>query len=98
MLLQKGDVFEEDLFLEVFRARRDERALTAQDRRDEIRERFASARTGFSEEHATLFEDVRDGLRHRRLTAARLVAGQRACEGAIRREHAGDTIAEQIAR
>ena len=74
-LAQRRNVLEEDLFLEVLGAGRDEDALAAQDRRNEIRERLAGAGAGLREEDPAFLEYRRDGRRHLDLTGASLEVG-----------------------
>ena len=71
-LAQHRQVLEEDLFLEILGAGRDEHALAAEDRRHEVGERLAGAGARFGEQHAARREDRGDGFRHLHLARARL--------------------------
>src|SRR5262249_36503728 len=87
---QRGNVLEENLLLQILRARRDEHALAVQNGRNEIRERLAGARAGFREQHAALLEGVRDGSGHLDLAGARLERRQRARERTVGGEEGFD--------
>src|SRR5262249_33392591 len=76
--------------LKVLGAGRDEHALAAEDRGNEVRERLARAGTGFGEQHALVGEGARDGERHVDLARARLEIGHRLGERAVRRGRRGD--------
>ena len=84
-------VLVEDLFLEVLGAGRDEDAMAAEDRGNQIGERLAGAGARFGEQHAAVGEDARDGRRHLALAVARLEAGSaaRAAAGAKPRADRG---------
>src|SRR5262249_754430 len=93
---QDGQVLEKDLLLQVLRAGRDEHALAAEDRGNEIRERLARAGAGLREQNAALGEDVGDRGGHLALSVTRFESlerrGQRTpgCEdGADRMLQAG---------
>ena len=64
-------ILEEDLFLQVLGAGRDEHALAAEDRRHEIGERLAGPGAGLGEQHAAAGEHRRDGARPSRSAPAR---------------------------
>ena len=83
---QRRNVLEVDLLLEVLGAGRDEHALAAENRRDEVRERLARAGPRFGEQHAAVFERARDRGRHFDLARARLEVGHRPGQRAVRRE------------
>ena len=57
---QRRKVLEENLFLEVLGAGRDQHPLAAEDGGDEIRERLAGAGAGFGEQDAAVLERARD--------------------------------------
>src|SRR5436190_1776188 len=59
---QRRQVLEEDLFLKILGAGRHQHPLTAEDGRDEIRERFAGARARFSEQDPSALENAGDGM------------------------------------
>ena len=72
---QHRQVLEEDLFLQVLGAGRDEHALAAEDRRHQIGERLAGAGAGLGEQRRRRSAStVRDGLGHLELAGARLEA------------------------
>ena len=79
-------VFEEDLLLQVFRAGRDEHALAAQDRGDQVGERLARAGAGFGQQRAAVVDDRRHGGSHAALPFARLEPRHRARDRARVRE------------
>src|SRR5207249_3534738 len=89
-LAQHGNILEKNLLLQILRAGRDEDALSAQDRGDQIGERLARAGARFGQQHAAGGERPRDGVGHFGLSGARLEFGQRARQQAVRREHGGD--------
>jgi hypothetical protein len=91
---KRREVLEEDLFLEVLRASRDEDTLAAQDGGDEVGQGLPGAGAGFGEEDAAVLEDVGDGRRHLDLAGARFEVGDAACQRAGRREHLGDRRGE----
>ena len=84
-LLQRGQILEEDLLLEILGAGGDQHAMAAQDRRDQIRERLSRAGSRFGQQRPAGFDDRRDRLGHAPLAVARLVAvedaGERAALG-----------------
>ncbi len=88
--LEDRQVLEEDLFLEVLGAGRDEHPLAAEDRGHEVGERFPGSRPRFGEEHAAVSEHVRHGGGHLELRGARLEAVERDRQRAARREHRAD--------
>ncbi len=84
--LQRRDVFEEELLLQVLRSGRDDDALARADHRQEICQRFSGPGTGLDNQVTLLFERLFHGLRHLQLPAAKLVGGVRFREQAARRE------------
>ncbi len=86
VLLEEGDVFVEELFLEVLGAGRDHDALGGENGGDKIGERLAGARAGFDEEVLAFRDGGFDGLRHFELTGAELVIGMPLGEGSAGRE------------
>ena len=92
---QCGDVLEENLLLQGFRARRDEHALTAQKRGDEIGQRLPGAGSRLREEDAAPFEHSRDGGRHFDLPRTRLEIRHRADQFAIGGKRRDDAFAER---
>src|SRR4051812_18360535 len=93
-LLQRWDVLEVDLFLEILRAGGHQHALPAQDRRHEIREGFPGPGAGLGEQDAAALEDTRHTGGHFHLSRARFVIRQRLREGAAGAEHAGSYASE----
>src|SRR6185503_18514998 len=63
--------------LEILGPGRDEHALTAEDRGDEVGERLAGPGAGLREQHAALGEDSGDGRGHLELARAGLEPRQR---------------------
>ena len=70
----------DDLFLQVFRAGRDEDAAAAQKRGDQIGERLACSGARLDEQHAARLDRFSDGVGHRALRGTRFEAGQRSDE------------------
>src|SRR3989442_5598113 len=93
---QRGNVLEVDLLLKILGAGGNQRALTAQNRGDEIRQRLPGAGARLGEHHAAALEDVRDGASHLDLTGTRLELRDRAREGAVRREDIDDALGEAM--
>ena len=56
---QRRNVLEEDLLLQILGAGRDQHALAAEDRRDEVGERLAGAGAGFGEQDAAVARTTR---------------------------------------
>ena len=86
---ERGDVFEEDLLLEILGAGGHEHALTAQNRRDQIREGLPGACAGFGQQHAAIFEHAGDAGGHVQLTRARFEVRHRTRERAVGPEGLG---------
>lgn len=76
-LFQARDVVMQDLLLKVFRRRRDDDDLIAQDGRDEISQRLASARAGLDTQVSATLQGIQDGTRHLQLAGAKVKAGLR---------------------
>ena len=76
------NVLAEELLLERLRRGRDDDALSRLERRDQVGEALADARSGLGDEMLAGQEGVLDRSGERRLLRARLVLGQRALERA----------------
>ena len=72
-LLEKGNVFVEELLLEIFGAGRNYHSLARADHRQQICQRLARARAGFNNQVTFFFESLFHGLRHLQLSAAEFV-------------------------
>jgi hypothetical protein len=94
-VLQRRQVLEEDLLLQVLGAGGDEQTPAAKNGGNQVSERFAGAGTGFHEQRAAVVDGRGNGLCHRPLSLARLVAVHRARQHAVRRERAGDEVAQR---
>src|SRR5207247_8197737 len=88
---------EVDLFLEIFGAGRDQHPLTAENRRNQVRERLARAGPRLREQHAAFLEPPRDGGGHFRLAGARLEVRNRARPRAIGCEDGFDQLRQRRA-
>ena len=75
VLLEEGDVLEEELFLKVFGAGGDDDAASGKDGGDEVCEGFAGTGTGLDNEVAVFSEGGFDGFGHLELAGAELVVG-----------------------
>src|SRR5215472_12141012 len=89
-LAQRWNVLEEDLFLKVLGPRGDQYALTAEDSRDEIRERLARTSAGLREQDAPVSENGRDSCRHVHLPVPRLEVRDAARQRSVRRKNRSD--------
>src|SRR5574337_453759 len=76
-MLEKGNVFEEKLFLEVLGAGGNDHALARADRGQQVGKSFSGSRTGLDHEVTLLLDRLLDGLRHLQLAAAELVGRMR---------------------
>src|SRR5215470_19259391 len=79
---KKGDVFVEELFLQVLRPCRNDDAFAGADHRQQISERLSGASSGFDDQVAAFFDGLFDRLCHLKLSTAELVGWVRL------REHA----------
>ncbi len=86
-------ILEEDLFLEILGACRDERALAAQDGRGEVGQGLAGARARLGKQHAALGKGRRDGGSHSLLRRPGLERRNRLCQGAAIRKDLADRFA-----
>ena len=77
-IAQRRKILEEDLFLKVLRSRRDEDALPAEYRGNQVGECLARAGARFGEQGSSVFDRRGDGGGHPSLSLARLESGQRA--------------------
>src|ERR687897_3188338 len=91
---QHGQIFEVNLFLKVLGACGYENALAAEDRRNQIGERFAGAGARFNEQHAAIVQRTRHGIRHVALGGTRLERRQRFGERSRVGEDLGDSVAQ----
>jgi len=73
MFLEKRDVLEEELLLQVFGASGDDDAFAGEDGGDEIGERFAGAGAGLDHEVLAIGESGFDGLGHLELAGPKLI-------------------------
>ena len=92
---ENRQVLEKNLFLQVLGAGRDQHALPAQNRGDEIGERFPGASTRFGEQHAAVGEDAGDLGCHRELGVACFEAWQGRRERTVAGEDISDVVAER---
>src|SRR5262249_12951987 len=94
--LQRRDILEEQLVLEVDRVGGDDHSLATlgceDGRRDEVAEAFAGAGAGLDHDGVTVVEGVRDGLGHGDLWLALLIALEGAAHGPLGREEAPDRL------
>ena len=74
-LFEERDVFVEELFLEIFRARRDDDALAGTNHGHQIRQSFSGACSSFHDEVALLCQSLLYGLGHLKLATAEFVGG-----------------------
>ena len=85
VLLEEGDVLEEELFLEILGACGDDDALTGQQGRDQVRQGFSGTGAGLHDEVPLVGKRRFHGFGHFHLTGAELVIGmplgQRAVPG-----------------
>ena len=70
--LQRRNVLEVDLLLEVLGPGRDQHPLTIEDRRHQVRQRLAGAGPGLREQDTAVLERAGHRRRHRALALARL--------------------------
>src|SRR5437879_3894340 len=89
-------VLEVDLFLEGLGAGRYQDALTAEDRRHEVREGLAGASPRFGEQHASVLEDVCHPLGHLELSGTRFEVGERPGKRALARKSLRDLLGERL--
>ena len=92
-LAQRRDVLEENLFLEILGAGRNQHAFALEDGGHEIGERLAGSGPGLREQHAALLEHLGDSGRHLDLAGASFEGRHRARERATGREHVGTASA-----
>ena len=85
-LLEKGDIFVEELFLEVLGSSGDQNPLAGTDYGEQVGERLAGAGAGFHDQVTLLFECLLDGLRHLELSVTKFVGRMRAGQQASRRK------------
>ncbi len=78
MLLQKRNIFVEELLLQCLGAGRDDDALAGANDRQQIRQRLAGAGARFDDQVPLLLQCLLDGLGHLQLSAAKLVRRMRA--------------------
>ena len=86
VLLQEGDVLEEELLLQGLGAGRDDDALAGADDRQQIGQRFAGAGPGFDDQVAPLLQRLLDRFGHLQLSAAKFVRGMSARQHSARSE------------
>jgi hypothetical protein len=86
VLLQKGDVLEVELLLQVLGAGGDHHALAGEDGGQQIRQRLAGAGAGFNNEVLAVDEGIFHGFGHLELPRAKLEIGMHARKHAVSRE------------
>src|SRR5260370_9553161 len=72
MLLQEWNIFEEELFLQVLSAGRDDDAFAAADYREQVSQGFSGAGSGLDDQMPALGQRFFDGFSHLHLPAAKL--------------------------
>ena len=90
MLLEKRDVFGEELCLKNYWSRGDHHAFSGQNRRDQIGERFARARPRFHDQVLCFGERAFHRFGHLKLAFPVLVFGMPAGEQAVLTEEFAD--------
>jgi hypothetical protein len=88
VLLEEGDVFEEELFLEVFGPGGDDDAFARKQRRDEVGESLSGTCAGFDYEMLLIFQGAFDGFGHLDLARTELIIGMPFRERTAAREEA----------
>ena len=83
VLLEEGDVLEEELLLEVLGAGGDDDALAGEQRGHQVGQRLAGAGAGFHDEVALVGERRFHGLGHLHLAGPELVVGMPLGERAV---------------
>ena len=78
VLLQKGNVFVEELLLQRLGSGRDDDALARANDRQQVRQRLAGAGARFDDQVTPFLQRLLDGLGHLQLSAAKLVRRMRA--------------------
>src|SRR5260370_32226815 len=73
MLLQEWNIFEEELFLQVLSAGRDDDAFAAADYREQVSQGFSGAGSGLDDQMPALGQRFFDGFTHLQLPAANLI-------------------------
>src|SRR5260370_36856715 len=73
MLLQEWNIFEEELFLQVLSAGRDDDAFAAADYREQVSQGFSGAGSGLDDQMPALGQRFFDGFSHLQLPAAKLI-------------------------
>src|SRR5579883_156206 len=73
MLLQEGDVFEEELLLKIFRAGGDDDALSGKQRGDQVSQSFTGSRSGLDDQVALLLQSAFHRFCHLHLSRAELI-------------------------
>ena len=76
-LLEEWHVFVEELFLQIFRSRRDDDALARTNHGHEIRQCLAGSGAGLDYQVAFLFQRLLDCLGHLQLSAAKFIRRMR---------------------
>ena len=85
-LLEKRDIFMEELFLQILGSGRNDDALAGANDRHQVGQRLARAGAGFDDQVTLFFQRLLDGLRHLQLSAAKFVGGMSARKHSARRE------------
>ena len=85
-LLEKRNIFVEELFLQILGAGGDDDALAGTNHGHQVGQRLARAGAGLDDQVTLFFERLLDRLRHLQLSAAKFVGGMGARKHSARRE------------
>src|SRR6266852_5553639 len=86
MLLQKGDVLEEELLLQILGPGRDHNTPPGKERRDQVGERLPCPGAGLDNEMLSVFESGLDSFGHLKLAGTKLEVGMPLGKGSVTRE------------
>ena len=85
-LLEKRNIFVEELFLQILGSGGNDHALARANHGHQVSQRLAGAGAGFDDQVTLLFQRLLDRLRHLQLSAAKFVGRMRARKHSARRE------------
>src|SRR5436190_18436279 len=86
MLLEEGNVFEEELFLQILGSRRHDDSLAREKRRNQVGERLACSRACLDDQVLAILERRLDRLRHLELARPELEVRMPFGKGPLTRE------------